>query len=134
MKTPGGIQGVSREEVVSSVDIYPTLMQLCGTDTPDGTDGKSFAPLLTGSGQKRADRAAYSYFRNGITVRTGRYRLTRYFRDEQPVIELYDHQRDPYENHNVAKKRPRIVKKLLPLLNEGNTGLYDPPGKSADGH
>ena len=67
---------------------------------------------------------AYSYFNKGITMRTSRYRITKYFRGAQPVIELYDHEKDPYEQNNIAEKEPAIVQQLLPLLEKGNTGLY----------
>jgi hypothetical protein len=39
-------------------------------------------------------------------------------------IGLYDHINDPLETTNVALENPKIVAKLLPLLEEGNTGLY----------
>lgn len=124
IRTPDGKKGAYANHVVGSVDIYPTLMELCGINTPQGTDGASFARLLKRPGSKRWKNVAYSYYRNGITVRTPRYRLTRYFRKEQPVIELYDHRNDPFEKKNVAEMHPEVVRKLMPLLEDGNTGLY----------
>lgn len=117
-----GMQGGRVESIVSSVDIYPTLMELCGLAMPYGADGHSVVPLLQGEAD---DRAAYSYFNNGVTVRTSRYRLTRYFRKQEPVVELYDHKQDPHENRNIAGRRKHLVKKLVPLLVRGNTGLYE---------
>lgn len=70
------------------------------------------------------ENVAYSYFRKGISVRTERYRFTKYFRDEEPVIELYDHLFDPHENKNIAKESPAMVDSLMPVLEKGNTGLY----------
>ena len=67
---------------------------------------------------------AYSYFKNGISLRTDKYRLTQYFRKEEPTIELYDHENDPYETKNIVGTKPDIVEELLPLLELGNTGLY----------
>lgn len=127
VSTPDRRKGAHCDEVVSSVDIYPTLMELCGIDTPDGTDGSSFAGLLKKPRGKNWDNVAYSYFRKGITMRTPRYRLTRYFREEEPVIELYDHRTDPYENHNISGEHPELVETLMPLLEKGNTGLYKLP-------
>lgn len=122
VKAPGNREGWICQEIVSSIDIYPTLMELCGVTQPQRTDGKSFAPLLSSSPPRIWDNVAYSYYRNGISVRTKRYRLTKYFRDQQPVVELYDHRKDPYENHNVAEDFPKRVKRLMPLLERGNTG------------
>lgn len=125
IKVPG-MKGPGRKTstIVSSVDIYPTLMGLCGLQTPHIADGRSFADVFKHAEIKSAARGAYSYFNNGITVRTEQYRLTRYFREEEPVIELYDHKDDPHEKCNVASAHPEIVKGLLVVLEEGNTGLY----------
>ena len=68
---------------------------------------------------------AFGYYNNGITVRTARYRLTRYFRKEIPDIELYDVKNDPFENTNIANDFPEIVNRLLPLWKDGDTGLYE---------
>ena len=70
------------------------------------------------------DNVAYSYFNRGISVRTDRYRYTKYFRKQEPTIELYDHQADPNENHNVAKEFPEVVKKLESTWAKGNNGVY----------
>ena len=73
---------------------------------------------------KKWDHVAYSYFQQGISMRNDQYRLTKYFRNEMPVIELYDHKKDPFENSNVADQKSKIVNRLLPVLEKGNTGLY----------
>jgi arylsulfatase A-like enzyme len=122
---PGG-KGACCAKVVSTIDLYPTLMQLTGIPMPYKTAGKSLVPLLRRPGDKDWKQVAYSYFNHGISMRTGRYRLTRYFRKQQPVIELYDHKNDPYENTNVAASHPAVVRRLMPLLEKGNTGLYGP--------
>ncbi|MEJ7913153.1 MAG: hypothetical protein WKF70_08365, partial [Chitinophagaceae bacterium] len=70
------------------------------------------------------ENVAYSYYRNGITLRTARYRLTKYFRTDDPAAELYDHRQDPYEKINIAAQHPEIIEQLLPLWEKGNTGLY----------
>ena len=110
--------------VVSSVDLYPTIAELCGLSPPDNIDGRSLLPIMNGPEDNWEDRA-FSYFRNGISLRTERYRITRYLRDDQPVVELYDHQVDPFETINIASDYPDLVTDLLVLLNEGDTGLYN---------
>jgi hypothetical protein len=91
---------------------------------PMPTDGKSFTPLLYSKKNIHASNIAYSYYNNGISVRTNKYRLTKYIIDNKPVIELYDHLRDPYENNNIADKSPKIVNSLMALLNNANWDLY----------
>lgn len=118
MKKPGR----AIENIVSSVDVYPSLMELCNVDVPYAMDGHSFSALF--SGAKKFEHPAFSYFDNGISMRTGRYRLTHYFRDAQPVTELYDHKKDPAENVNIADDHPRAVDRLMIEWRKGDTGLY----------
>ncbi len=44
----GWREGVRIPELVSNIDIYPTLLEACGIDVPQGTRGISLLPLLTG--------------------------------------------------------------------------------------
>ena len=111
-------------QVVSTVDIYPTLMDLCNISMEYTTDGRSLSEVLNNAKTRSRRNVAYGYFNNGITMRSERFRLTRYFRSQEPVVELYDHNKDPHENHNVAADRQATVKKLMRLLEKGNTGLY----------
>ncbi|WP_167615845.1 sulfatase [Maribellus sediminis] len=123
VRAPGKTKGESIQQVVSSIDIYPTILDLCGVDMPHQTDGESLVPLLQNPDEEWQE-AAYGYFNNGISVRTKDYRLTQYFRKQEPVIELYDHKNDPNESKNIAAQHPGIVEQLMPLLKEGDTGLY----------
>ncbi len=124
IKTPNSMfENITVESIVETVDIYPTLMKLCDIEMAYQTDGEEFTDLLK-SPETYKDDVAYSYFKNGISLRTKNYRLTKYFRKEQPIIELYDHINDPNESINIATSKPKIVEKLLPLLEQGNTGIY----------
>lgn len=125
IKVPGmNDSGIPTERVVSTIDIYPTLMDLCGLEPVKPTDGTSLSHLLKDPESKNWENISYSYFNNGISMRTKRYRLTRYFRNEEPKVELYDHKNDPDEKQNIAREQPHIIRRLMPVLNKGNTGLY----------
>jgi arylsulfatase A-like enzyme len=124
VRAPGTQGGKTIDQVVGTVDIYPTLMELCGVEMPHETDGKSLAPLLDKM-PVDWENAAWGYYRNGISLMTDRYRMNRYFRNAEPVIELYDHQVDPNETRNIAAEEPGVVEKLMPLWEKGNTGLYE---------
>lgn len=113
------------EAITETVDIYPTILELCDVVLPHEVDGESFAELFENEVDKRKKDVAYSYFKKGISMRTERYRLTKYFREAVPVVELYDHQADPYETENIASKNADVVNRLLPMLEKGNTGLYE---------
>jgi arylsulfatase A-like enzyme len=129
MRVPGKTTpGLRIDRIVSSVDIYPTLMDLCGVAMPLKADGNSMLPLLGDPHTGRWNDSAWGYYNRGITLRTSRYRLTKYFRDAQPVIELYDHEGDDPENNNVAAQHPDVVQKLLPALEEKDFGIYTTAG------
>jgi arylsulfatase A-like enzyme len=119
-----GKKGQKVSKIVSTTDIYPTLMELCNTPVKHKLDGESLTGLMKNTNDKTWRNTAYSYFRDGISVRTKDYRMMKYFRKEQPEIELYDHKTDPVETKNIAAENAEIVEKLLPVLEQGNTGLY----------
>lgn len=122
MRVPGLTKGTAIRQVVSSVDIYPTIAELGKVPMPHETDGTSLVMLMQNQ-EAGWQEAAFGYFRNGISLRTGQYRLTRYFRKQEPVVELYDHSQDPNETMNIAGDFPEVVESLMPLWEKGNTGL-----------
>lgn len=125
MRVPGmATSGRKIDRIVSSVDIYPTLMELCGVGINFETDGHSMVPLLKNARTRSWQDAAWGYYNKGISLRTPKYRLTKYYRDDQPVIELYDHQTDGAENRNVAAQHPDVVKELSVLLKKKDFDIY----------
>ena len=109
--------------VVESVDLYPTIMDYCGIDPPYNLDGESLLELIESDHAVRKNHA-YGFWKNGVTVRSDRYRLTKFFREEEPMIELYDHLNDPDENINIAADNKKIIQSLMPLLNEKVPKFY----------
>lgn len=125
IKVPGTKpSGKTNKTVVETVDIYPTLLELCNIKALYVLDGTSLVGLMNKQESSQKE-VAYSYFRNGISLRTDRYRLTKYFRPEEPTIELFDYLTDPHETINIASNNMNIVNELMPLLEAGNTGLFD---------
>lgn len=114
--------GASARGVVESVDVYPTLADLCGLPAPEGLAGVSLRPLLQDpqhAGKTGAESAWNLHGRRGHTLRTDRYRLIEY-RDDQKIAqtELYDHQADPLESTNIAADHPQIVERLRQQMRE----------------
>lgn len=120
----GKLKKETINSIVETVDIYPSLLELCNIELPHSIDGESFVGKQKSTNSK-TENVAYSYFKNGISLRTSRYRITQYFRKEEPTIELYDHVNDPHETKNIAKINPDVVQELLPIIAMGNTGLYN---------
>jgi arylsulfatase A-like enzyme len=125
VSAPGRKKGIKNNRIVSSVDIYPTLMDLCGVAVPDGTDGKSFVSLLDSPDDENWEDVAYSYFRNGISMRTPQYRMSKYFTSGEKVTELYEYKRDFFEYKNIADEKPEVVHELESLWEKGNTLRYE---------
>ena len=88
------------------VDLYPTFAELAGLgdEVPEVVQGRSLVPLLSDpSGQRWQSKPAYSVMGSKRlvqrSIRTERYRYSRYTTDEE---ELYDHDNDPEEFTNQA--------------------------------
>lgn len=88
------------------------------------SDGRSLRILFNDPQDTGWNDVAYSYFNNGISVVSERYRLSKYFREEEPTIELYDHATDPMETNNIAADTT-WPNELEALWQKGNTGLYN---------
>ncbi|MEM7370253.1 MAG: sulfatase [Bacteroidota bacterium] len=135
MRVPGLTKaGSNIQQVVSLIDVYPTLLDLCGlpSETPKNEkghslDGSSLRPLLEKPQKKKhhfGTPAALTVVYGGsatkddprlqhYAIRSNRYRYILYSNGKE---ELYDHQSDPYEWTNLAlkpnKKSRRQVKKM----------------------
>lgn len=97
---PGKPVKQQTEALVELIDIYPTLCELCGLNPPAYLEGTSFVPLLEDP-QRPWKSAVFSCLPDYTTrsVRTDRYR---YIERANGPRELYDHQVDPAEDHNLA--------------------------------
>lgn len=91
----GGICG----RPMDSVDIYPTLLDLCDIKIPLDIDGKSFKRLLKDPNAAWKP-AVMMLQRNNVAIRSERFRYIRY---EDGTEELYDHEKDPHEHKNISK-------------------------------
>jgi arylsulfatase A-like enzyme len=108
MSVPGA-KGNGRPclRIVESLDIYPTLVELCGLPAPDGIEGKSLVPLLTNPAAKW-DRPAYSVWSedgvtlHGVAVRTEKWRYAEYGPEGKNGAMLLDPKADPLELKNLA--------------------------------
>ena len=84
---------------VSLVDLYPTLVELCGLPARDGLDGRSIAPLVRKPETEWEYPAVIS--RGGDhAVRSQRWHYIRYADGGE---ELYDAARDPHQWKNLAR-------------------------------
>ena len=97
---PGIQKDKSCARTASLLDLYPTLVELCGLEKNSKNEGRSLAPLLTNPDLQWNYPVITSYAGNNFAVQTERYRYISY---EDGSEELYDHQKDPNEWSNLAK-------------------------------
>jgi iduronate 2-sulfatase len=120
VRTPGTKRpGARADALVASVDLYPTLAELCDVPAPAGLDGVSLATMISDDPDVQVRDEVVSYWRKGkylaTSMRTDRYRLVRWYEKatgETVAVELYDHEEDPNETVNIANRFPRIVERL----------------------
>ena len=109
--------GRRSSSLVELLDLFPTLVELCGLPRPTGLEGTSLVPVLNDV-SKSVKAATFtqhprpSYFDRepsgepttmGVSVRTARVRYTEWrdWKSSKTVArELYDAQQDPAELHN----------------------------------
>jgi len=112
--------GATCSSVVETVDIFPTLADYCGLETPAGLDGRSLR-LQIEDPQAATSKPARGYW-NGDqrTVRTSRWRLTvipnRNDASFDDQIELFDYHEDPNESRNLSEVHPEVVAELSGIL------------------
>ena len=89
---------------VELIDLYPTLMGLTKINTPQHVVGKSLEPIM-----KNVDNlvrgSALTRWRNGYSIKTKRYRLTKWGNNGELGYELYDHKNDKKELINLASNQ-----------------------------
>jgi len=97
---------------VTLLDIYPTLVDMCGLPMPDHKlDGESVKPLLLNIDYNWERPAITTYGQNNYAIRSSRWRYIHYTDNTK---ELYDHTNDNQEWYNLANV-PRMEKVIQPL-------------------
>jgi arylsulfatase A-like enzyme len=121
IKAPGVTQAGGTTGVpASSIDLFPTVLELCGVTSPARPDGVSLVPVLKGGDLNRdALYWHYPHYANqggrpGGVVRAGDLKLIEFY--ETGRRELYDVRRDVGEARNLAEDRPEAVKELAAKL------------------
>lgn len=104
--------------IVETVDLFPTLAELCRVEAPKKLDGRSLLPQLTDPSVP-STKPAYGFWTGGQrTLRTDRWRLIANPGKEENAlqVELFDYETDPEETRNHAKVHPTVVADLLASL------------------
>lgn len=114
---PGIPGGRTSRSLVEFVDLFPTVADVCGLTMPHQGAGISLRPVLENPEAVVKDAALTLVTRGpqlyGQSIRTARWRFTRW---SDSKSELYDHDQDPEELHDVAVMYPDVVRELTERL------------------
>ncbi len=117
---------------VSSVDFFPTIVEMTGTDIPKNLvlDGESITPVLNQESSviKRKDGSVRETFFWHVphhlnffgqfygAIRHKNYKLYEYFEDGR--LELFDIEKDIGETKDISSEKPEMVKKMHKMLKD----------------
>jgi N-acetylglucosamine-6-sulfatase len=98
-------------DLVLSLDLAPTLLELAGLKVPAGMQGRSLVPIFDDAPRDWRSSFLIEYFSDTVfprirnmgyaAVRTGRHKYIEY-RELEGMNELYDLQADPSEERNLV--------------------------------
>jgi arylsulfatase A-like enzyme len=135
---PGHLSRIACDRPVGLIDLYPTLIELCGLDPVMGLDGQSLVPLLQDPDRDWIRPALTTFGQHNHAVRSQHFRYITY---ADGTEELYDHRHDPHEfvnlvGHEDYRKVVDEHRRWLPQLNQplapGSVHADARPGSPAD--
>jgi arylsulfatase A len=123
---PGKIGAdLSNGVITSTVDIYPTLAEICGfASFEHALDGRSLACEWLGTGQVEPGTQYWHYphyhggsgMKPASAMRKGKYKLIEWHEDlltGKPAWEFYDLENDPGENRDLSAERPEVLAEYI---------------------
>lgn len=115
-----GIEKRTVEDMVSHVDLFPTILELCGVSgSSDKPAGKSFAKTLRGEKFEREYVSVFSEYGAVRMIRNEKYKLIKNYIDGQDLF--FDLKEDPFEEKNAidSDEYSDIIKNMSEKLDEG---------------
>lgn len=98
---PGVAKAAKCGQPAQLLDLFPTLVELCGFPAKEELEGHSLVPQLSDATAQRPWPAITTHNQNNHSVRSEHWRYIRYADGSE---ELYDHRADPNEWTNLARE------------------------------
>ncbi len=131
------LRGVRVDSQVSSVDLFPTVLGLCGVEAAPKVQGRSLLPDMF---HPRSPAETFAYAESMTpnlqfgwsalhSLRSTRYKLI-----QAPRPELFDLSADPEEERNVFDRNPAVASRMMGVLDQlvAETSRDAPAAESAD--
>ncbi len=139
VRVPGIVRwtGVTKAGTVSDHvwafwDFPPTVCDLIDVKAPEGLDGVSFAPTITGQRAQKVHEFLYWEFHENGFRQAVRHKDWKAIRQAPgAALELYDTKADPGESKNVAAANPEVVRRIEEYLKAARTESKEFPIRPA---
>jgi arylsulfatase A-like enzyme len=130
-------QGKRVPGFVLNLDLVPTILDLLRLPDRDGVEGKSMLPCIVGPRAANYDEVYLSEATWEVKrgLRTARWKFINSIEPDfhgRPMQELYDLERDPDEQQNLASELPELVRELETRLNAWVAQRLTETGRSVD--
>ncbi|SEJ51696.1 Arylsulfatase A [Cyclobacterium xiamenense] len=114
--------GVS-DQLVMSMDLFPTIASLLDLEAPMGLSGKDLSGIFheAKSAAETADRTVFWRFKNQGAARKGNWKLVKIDGEEK----LYDLSTDIQETTDVKEEFPEVYQELNSAYKEWESGLNE---------
>jgi len=133
--------GIVQDELISTLDLFPTLLDYAGVETPPGRWGRSLRPVIEDR-EDLPERALYGRMAGALPdtvdapaaavleglrrpasfARRGRWHYFRFETEQGETVQgeekLYDVEADPQETLNLAPQNPDLVEALRREIEE----------------
>jgi arylsulfatase A-like enzyme len=127
--------GHTTDHISAFWDILPTMAELTKQPIPQNIDGISFLPLLRGDKQKKHDFLYFEFCKGdnqtifSQAVRKGTWKAYRRANrgGGMSPLEIYNLTDDPFEEKDLAKDQPEIVKEMVAIIDKAHTPLAGQP-------
>ena len=120
---PKYLDSIEVHDNISTIDIAPTILDICGLDISDSFSGLSFKNILHGKKEKSRFCYMESSYTDKYALKLNDYKFiyngTNYIKMPRKIIrgnELYNLKEDKTESINIIDKKIKVAKKLENLL------------------
>ena len=139
-----GKSNIDIEATAANIDLLPTIAHICNVRMLQDRkiDGVSLLPLITGKNFPSVERSLFFYWSwhnpelyNNIALLKGKYKIVGQtdFNSTIDKFQLFDIEKDPYEQNNIVKENILVATKLKSELDSvfrdltGSENLVNPP-------